>query len=379
MQTCAIIVAAGKGLRAGGDLPKQWQMLGEMTVAARTLNAFRSHPEIGQIILVLAPQDMALAPGYDGHPDVQVVTGDQDRRGSVRNGLEALAKRAPERVLIHDVARPLVSAALISKIIAALKSNAGAAPALTVTDALWRGQDSRVAASVSRDNLYRAQTPQGFDYARILAAHRTHSGPASDDVEIAVAAGIDVAIVTGEERNLKLTLAADFERAENILRGDMDIRVGNGFDVHRFSDGDQVILCGLAVPHHQALLGHSDADVAMHAVTDAIYGALAAGDIGRHFPPTDPQWKGAASDTFLTHARNLAAQQGYRIGNVDLTIICELPKIAPHADAMAARLAELVGLDSDRVSVKATTSEKLGFTGRGEGIAAQATATLIRE
>ncbi len=229
-----------------------------------------------------------------------------------------------------------------------------------------------------RDGLFRAQTPQGFDFAAILAAHRAHDGDAADDVEVARAAGIEVAIVPGEERNLKITTADDFARAETFLGGPMDIRTGNGFDVHAFGPGDHVTLCGVRIPFETGLAGHSDADVGMHAVTDAIYGALAMGDIGRHFPPSDPQWKGAASHIFLTHAVDLAGTEGFRITHADVTLICEEPKIGPHAAEMQSEMARIMGIEAGRISVKATTSERLGFTGRGEGIAALATATLVR-
>jgi 2-C-methyl-D-erythritol 4-phosphate cytidylyltransferase/2-C-methyl-D-erythritol 2,4-cyclodiphosphate synthase len=293
-----------------------------------------------------------------------------------------LAAAPPARVLIHDGARPLVSPALIGRLVAALDAHDGAAPALAVTDALWRGADGLVAGTVDRTGLYRAQTPQAFRFAAILAAHRAHPGGALDDVEVARAAGLDVAIVEGEEQNLKLTVPADFTRAEAILRGQAmqgrpEIRLGNGFDVHAFCPGDHLWLCGVRLPHDRGLLGHSDADVGMHALTDAIYGALAEGDIGRHFPPSDPQWKGAASHIFLAHAMALARQRGFQLANCDVTLICERPKIGPHAADMQAELARIMAVEGARVSVKATTSERLGFTGREEGIAALATATLV--
>ena len=379
MTTAAVIVAAGKGLRAGGGLPKQWRILAGYTVFARTLAAFRNHPLIDRIVLVLNPDDMGLAPGYEGHTNVQVVSGGDSREASVRAGLEALANTQPHKVLIHDVARPLVSAELIQRVVLALSESSGAAPALPLSDALWKGNDGFVSGTRDRRGLYRAQTPQGFDFRTILAAHRAHSGGAADDVEVALSAGIEVKIVEGEERNLKITTAGDFYRAEQILKGDMDIRVGNGFDVHRFGSGDHVVLCGVSLPHGQGLVGHSDADVGMHAFTDAIYGALADGDIGRHFPPGDPQWKGAASRIFLEHAVARATERGFRLSNADITLICENPKIAPHAIEMATVLASIAGTEVDRISVKATTSEQLGFTGRGEGIAAMASATLVSQ
>jgi len=377
MTTAAVIVAAGRGTRAGGPVPKQWRMLNGRAVVAWTLEAFRASPRIDRIVLVLHPDDMGMAPGYTAHGDVTVTPGGASRDASVMAGLLALEHQGVARVLIHDVARPLVSLGLIARVCDALDDAPGAAPALPVSDALWLGEGDTVAGTRDRRNLYRAQTPQGFHFDAILAAHRTHPGGAADDVEVARAAGMAVHIVEGDEANLKITTAGDFARAEHLMGHTMDIRTGNGFDVHAFCDGDHVVLCGLTIPHSHALLGHSDADVGMHAVTDAIYGALAAGDIGRHFPPSDPQWKGAASEIFLIHACDLARDQGFAITHIDLTLICEAPKIGPHADAMRAQMADLTGLSVDRVSVKATTTERLGFTGRGEGIAALATATLV--
>jgi 2-C-methyl-D-erythritol 4-phosphate cytidylyltransferase/2-C-methyl-D-erythritol 2,4-cyclodiphosphate synthase len=377
MTVAAVIVAAGRGLRAGGGLPKQWRTVAGRAVAAWTLEAFRTSPLVGPIALVLHPDDMGLAPGYAGHPDVVVAEGGATRDASVRAGLEALVRFAPDFVLIHDVARPCVTHDLIARVVEALATADAAAPALAVTDALWRGADGLVAGTVDRTGLWRAQTPQGFRFGLILDAHLRHGGGAADDVEVARAAGLDVAIVPGEERNLKITTPEDFARAEGFLREQMDIRTGNGFDVHAFGPGDSVVLCGITVPHTHGLVGHSDADVGMHALTDAIYGALAEGDIGRHFPPSDARWKGADSALFLEHAVGLAAGRGYRIANGDVTLICERPKIGPHAAAMQARLEAIMGLEAGRISVKATTSERLGFTGREEGIAALATVTLV--
>ncbi|BAQ69287.1 bifunctional 2-C-methyl-D-erythritol 4-phosphatecytidylyltransferase [Rhodovulum sulfidophilum] len=379
MTVTAIIVAAGRGTRVGGDKPKQYQDLAGRPVLARTVEAFAAHPRIGAIVAVLHPEDddlfeTALA---DSAAEVTTVPGGATRDASVMAGLRA-APEGTTRVLIHDGARPMVPAALIDRVIDALDESPGAAPALPVTDALWQGRGGKVAAPHPRDGLYRAQTPQGFHLRAILAAHEAHPGGAADDVEVALAAGLDVAIVEGDEDNLKITHKVDFARAERVLRErNMDIRTGNGFDVHAFCEGDGVILCGIKVPHDKALKGHSDADVGMHTVTDAIYGALAEGDIGRHFPPSDPQWKGAASEIFLKHAVALAAERGFRIANVDLTLICERPKIGPVAGAMRTEMARLMGMEKARVSVKATTSERLGFTGREEGIAALATVTLV--
>ncbi len=354
-------------------MPKQFQPLRGRMVLQHTIAAFARHPQINRIILVINTDDRDLLPTL---PDVEVVNGGATRDASVQAGLNAA--NGAELVLIHDAARPLVSQRIITDVLDALKTHAGAAPALPVTDALWRGQDGRVQAPHPRDGLFRAQTPQGFHLDQILAAHAAHSGGALDDVEVALAAGLDVAIVMGDEANMKITMPEDFTRAEQMMEQDMDIRLGNGYDVHRFCEGDHVVLCGVKVPHSHGLDGHSDADVGMHAVTDAIYGALAMGDIGQHFPPSDPQWKGAASHIFLEHAVKMAADHGFTISNVDCTLVCEMPKIGPHAGTMRSEMARIMGMDMGRVSVKATTSEQLGFTGRKEGIAALATVTLVK-
>ena len=379
--TAAIIVAAGRGTRVGGDIAKQWQILAGRRVIDWTLSVFEATDAIDQIVVVLHADDLNRLPPRD---NLTIVTGGATRAASVRAGLEALAAKPPAKVLIHDAARACVTADLITKIVQMLDQHEGAAPGVAVTDALWQSapDDSKVQAMAPRDHLFRAQTPQGFRFDKILAAHRAKGdGKAADDVELAMAAGIKVVIAHGGEDNLKITTPSDFARAERILierTGSMDVRVGNGFDVHAFGPGDHVTLCGIEVAHEKGLVGHSDADVGMHAVTDAIYGAMAEGDIGRHFPPSDPQWKGAASHIFLKHAAQLAAEKRYTISNVDCTLICEMPKIGPHADQMRDTMAAILGIDPDRVSVKATTSEQLGFTGRGEGIAASATATLVR-
>ena len=383
----AIIVAAGRGTRAGGGLPKQWHLLSGRPVLAHTLDALRNSG-LARLVLVLHPDDLDRANALDLR-GVQIVAGGATRIQSVRAALDALTPDPPDKVLIHDGARPLISGAVINGVLAALETATAAAPALPVSDALWQGSDGRVGGTVARDGLYRAQTPQGFDFAAIHSAHRTHTGPADDDVAIARLAGHDVVITQGCEDNFKLTYPADLERADFILRNRtasgegtgraMDVRLGNGFDVHRFGAGNGCWLCGVLVPHDRGLQGHSDADVGMHALSDAIYGALGDGDIGQHFPPSDPQWKGAASHIFLRHAVELARARGFGIGNCDVTLICEYPKIGPHAQAMRHALADIMGVDAARISVKATTSEKLGFTGRAEGIAALATACLIAQ
>ncbi|MEX0368047.1 MAG: bifunctional 2-C-methyl-D-erythritol 4-phosphate cytidylyltransferase/2-C-methyl-D-erythritol 2,4-cyclodiphosphate synthase [Ruegeria sp.] len=376
MTTAAIIVAAGRGLRAGGGVPKQWRPLAGRRVADWTLERFRA-AQIDHIVLVLSAEDSAAWAEFETSGLI-LSEGGEDRATSVRNGLRALGSLSIDKVVIHDVARPCVSARIIAEVLAALDDHQAAAPGLAVTDALWSGEDGKVAGTRDRSGLYAAQTPQGFRYDAIVAAHAAHPGGAADDVEVARTAGIDVAIVPGDADNLKITRPEDFDRAERILGTAMDIRLGNGYDVHRFGPGDHVVLCGVSVPYERGLQGHSDADVGMHAVTDAIYGALAQGDIGQHFPPSDPQWKGAASEIFLRHAVDLAADTGYRISNIDCTLVCEYPKIGPHAAAMRQQMAQIMRLNADQVSVKATTSEKLGFTGRGEGIASLATACLVR-
>jgi 2-C-methyl-D-erythritol 4-phosphate cytidylyltransferase/2-C-methyl-D-erythritol 2,4-cyclodiphosphate synthase len=370
----AVIVAAGRGTRAGGDVPKQWQMIAGRSVVDWSVSRFLAHPAGIGVVLVIHPEDADLANAAALPARVRVVHGGADRAASVRAGLAACADGM---VLIHDVARPCVTPDVISAVIDGVRAHGAAAPALPVTDALWRGTTT-VDGTQDRHGLWRAQTPQGFELQTIVAAHDAFDGTPADDVEVARAMGVDVAIVPGDEANLKITGPQDFARAEALLKGGkMDIRVGNGFDVHRFGPGDQVWLCGVSVPHGRGLQGHSDADVGLHTVTDAIYGALAEGDIGTHFPPSDPQWKGAASHIFLSHAVDLATKRGFAISNADLTLMCERPKIGPVAPAMRARLAELLRIDVGRVSVKATTTERLGFTGREEGIAAMATVTLV--
>lgn len=385
MTYAALIVAAGRGTRVGGAIPKQWRHLGDDPALPRvidhTISAFRNL--VDTIVVVHHADDLEFTKSLQ---NVVLVTGGSDRSASVMAGLEALVGTETTRVLIHDAARALVPQQVIADVIAALDSNAGAAPALSVTDALWRG-NIQVDGTEDRTGLWRAQTPQGFEFQSILKAHRAHTGAAADDVEVARAAGIDVVITQGAEDNFKITHSTDFARAETVLAQrhttqkdteTMDIRLGNGYDVHRFGAGDHVWLCGVKVPHTRCLQGHSDADVGMHALTDAIYGALAEGDIGRHFPPSDMQWKGAASHIFLRHAIELARSRGFEMSNCDVTLVCEQPKIGPHAGAMRAALADIMTVDLDRISVKATTSERLGFTGREEGIASVATATLIK-
>ena len=381
MHICALIVAAGRGTRAGGPRPKQWQSLGAMRVIDHTIAAFRIHPDIHDIAVVLHADDLHEAPGLHA-AGIAVTTGGAERSDSVRAGLAALPDCT--HILIHDAARPCVTATVISDVIKALETHDAAAPGLPVTDALWTGAQDQVTGTQDRTGLFAAQTPQGFNRHALLGAYATYSGTAADDVAVARAAGLTVAITAGDPDNIKITTSGDFARATAILNATtrlekpMDIRTGNGFDVHAFGSGDHVMLCGVKITHDQGLVGHSDADVGLHTITDAIYGALAKGDIGTHFPPSDPQWKGAESHIFLRHAAQMAREEGFTLTHLDCTLICEYPKVGPHAPAMREAVAEMVGIEVARVSVKATTSERLGFTGRGEGIACMATATLVK-
>ncbi len=379
----ALVVAAGRGHRFGAELPKQFLSLAGKPVLRHALEAFAAHPAIGAVQTVIHRDDrdlyQAAATGLDLRPPAD---GGATRQDSVHLGLAALADLAPKRVLIHDAARPFVSGEIIDRVLAGLESHAGVIPAVPVADTLKRVEDGSVSGTVDRSGLWRAQTPQGFRYADILAAHADLAGrELTDDAALLEAAGLTVGIVEGAERNFKITSKDDMERAEGLLSGGRrETRCGTGFDVHRFGPpvpgGLTIQLCGVAVPYDRALLGHSDADVGLHAITDAIFGALGQGDIGSHFPPSDPQWKGADSAVFLRAAGELAAARDGRIVHLDVTLICEAPKIGPRREAMVARIAEILELDPGRVSVKATTTESLGFTGRREGIAAQATASL---
>lgn len=374
-KVAALIMAAGRGQRLGADAPKQYLLLGERTVLSRSLALFAGHPQVDRVHAVIHADDharytaatasLALAPP---------IHGGTTRQESVRCGLEHLALDPPDLVLIHDAARPLTPSAMVGRVIDALASHEAAIPALPVADTLKQGNDGRVVATVPRAGLFRAQTPQGFRFAAILEAHRRFAGAElTDDAAVAEAAGLPVALVQGDESAFKITTGDDLERARRLTS---ETRIGTGFDVHRFGPGDHVWLCGVKVPHDHGLIGHSDADVGLHALTDAILGAIGAGDIGQHFPPGDPRWRGAASRRFLRHAADLLGERGGRIVHVDVTVICERPKVGPHRDTMRAAIAEILGIAIDRVSVKATTTEGLGFAGRREGIAAQAAATV---
>ena len=377
-RTVALVVGAGEGQRFGGELPKQYHLLAGVAVMRRSLKAFMDHPDVSAVQAVIHPNHHEL---YDAAAQGLAlpvpVDGGATRQGSVLNGLESLNADEPSTVLIHDAARPLVDPGVISRVLAALQTSPGAIPALAVADTLKRSDGQFVETTVDRQGLWRAQTPQGFHYQNILAAHRQASGDElTDDAAVAERAGLAVAIVEGSEDNVKVTRTGDMVRAERIL-GAGETRTGLGFDVHRFGPGDHVMLCGVKVPHEFGLEGHSDADVGLHAVTDALLGAIGEGDIGTHFPPSDPQWKGTESDIFLRHAGDMIAGKGGRISNIDVTLICEQPKIGPHRAAMIKRMAEILSITEHRISIKATTTERLGFTGRGEGIAAQAAATVV--
>ena len=373
LRFAAVVVAAGRGLRAGQPVPKQFASWHGKPVVRHSAEALLTAG--AETVVVAIPQDAeeiagdALA-GLDG---ITLVRGGATRQASVFAGLESLSTSSPRYVLIHDAARPYCPAAVIERLLAALADYPGAVPVLPVVDSLAIAGNGLMAGSADREALRRVQTPQAFRYDDILAAHRTWIGAplAGDDAQVARAAGLAVALVEGDERLRKLTFAEDF------MTPTIAPRIGTGFDVHRLAEGHELWLCGLRIEHERGLAGHSDADVALHAVVDAILGAEGRGDIGQHFPPSDPQWRGARSSRFVEHAVALARQTGFAIGNVDVTIICEAPKIGRHRDAMRTRLAELLGVGIEAVNVKATTTERLGFTGRGEGIAAQAVATLI--
>ena len=384
-----VIVAAGRGARAGQvDGPKQYQSIGGRAVITRTLDAFLAHPRVGQIVVAIHADDRDLfrkAAGANADR-VIAITGGESRQASVRLGLLAMRDHAPGRVLIHDAVRPFVDGGLIERTIEAIGERQGALPTLPVADTLKRESAAgMIEETVPRNGLHAAQTPQGFPFWPILAAHEKahHLGKAdfTDDAAIAEWAHIPVKIVPGSPDNVKLTWARDIAMADQRLSGERprfpDIRTGNGYDVHAFEPGDHVTLCGVAIPHDRKLSGHSDADVGLHALTDALLATCGAGDIGTHFPPSDPQWKGAASRIFVEHAAKLVRERGGRIANADITLICEAPRIGPHREAMTAALASMLGIASERISVKATTIEKLGFVGREEGIAAIATASVV--
>lgn len=379
-----LIVAAGRGSRFGGPIPKQYAMLGGLSVLRRTVDAFRTHPAVTSIRVAIHPDDAMLYHAAVGDLVLPPpVLGGAQRQDSVRHLLDDLAlshdPSEPAYVLIHDAARPFVTVALIDRVIAGLGRHPGAIIGMPITDTVKRTRQNHVIAdTLDRTALWRAQTPQAFHFAAILSAHHTFAGlHLTDDAALAERADLPVEMIMGTDENFKITTQEDLCRAERLVMAALgDLRTGMGFDVHQLVPGDHCWINGIKIPHDRSLLGHSDADVGLHALTDAILGAIGAGDIGRHFPPSDPQWRGAPSDRFLAHAARLVAEKGGVIAHCDVTLMCERPKIGPHRDAMVARIAEILQISPDRVSVKATTTEKLGFTGREEGIAAQAIATV---
>ena len=373
-----LIVAAGKGVRAGTELPKQYELLAGQPMLRRTVQAFDGLPV--QVVIGLGQEELA-AKALAGLDLPRPVPGGATRQESVRRGLDTLAKDPPDFVLIHDAARPLISRKTIHAVVSALEAGAdGALPMVAAADTLRRRGDDGCWTIVPRENLYRAQTPQGFVYAKIAAAHHAHAAQdATDDVALAELAGLKVEMVEGEEKNIKVTRKEDFALAESLMANSQrsgDVRTATGYDVHKFTGGDHIWLCGLKIAHSHGLEGHSDADVGLHAITDALLGCIGEGDIGQHFPPTDERWRGAPSWKFLDHAATLVRDKGGVISHVDVTLICERPKVGPHRDAMKAKVAEILKIELSRVSVKATTTEGLGFTGRREGIAAQSIATV---
>src|SRR5215467_12067727 len=375
----ALVVAAGRGSRFGGALPKQYRVLGGVSLLRHAVAALAGHPRVANVLVTIRPEDRALFDSaVTGLGVLPPVAGGETRQDSVRCGLEALAAHRPDRVLIHDGARPFPDPRLVDRVIDALDAAVAAIPCVPLRDTIKRMESGRVRETIERSALWRAQTPQGFHFGAILEAHRTAiNRDLTDDSAVAEAAGLLPVIVEGSDDNLKVTTPEDLAAAERLLALRLgDVRVGQGFDVHPFASGDHLWICGVKIPHNTSLAGHSDADVGLHALTDAVLGAIGAGDIGMHFPPSDPRWRGVASDQFLRRAVELVRERGGTIAGVDVTILCERPKIAPYRVAMIERVAEVLGIAAARVSVKATTTDRLGFIGRGEGIAAQAVATV---
>jgi len=383
-KVAAVIVAAGRGHRAGSDMPKQYRELAGEPVIRPTLAAFLNHPQIGAVQPVIHPDDETIfRTATAGLKSLlPAVPGGATRQASVRAGLKALRATAPDLVLIHDAARPFLSSDLITRAIAAAKAHGAAVPAVAITDTVKKvDEQDMVSETLDRSRLRTVQTPQAFAYDVIVELHNRAAAAGrddfTDDAALAEWAGHPVNVFAGESSNVKLTTNDDFERAEALRMAALgDVRTGTGFDVHAFGDGDHVMLAGVRVPHSRGVTGHSDADVALHALVDAILGALADGDIGVHFPPSDPQWRGASSDRFLAFACERVRSRSGMIAHLDVTIVCEAPRVGPHRDAMRARIAGIAGVPIDRVAIKATTSEKMGFTGRAEGLVAMATATV---
>ena len=375
----ALVVAAGRGRRFGSAVPKQYLALGGATVLRHAVAALAEHPRISGVLVVIRPEDRELFDwAIAGLPALPPVTGGPTRQDSVRLGLEALTTYGPARVLIHDGARPFPDSALVDRVIDGLDRAPAAIPCLPLSDTIKHVEDAVIQETIDRSALWRAQTPQGFRFDMILAAHRAAIGHGlTDDAAVAEAAGLAPLLVGGSENNLKVTTTEDLAAAERLIAARHgDVRVGQGFDVHAFGPGNHVRICGIEIPYEASLVGHSDADVGLHALTDAVLGAVGEGDIGMHFPPSDPRWQSASSDQFLRHATDLVCERGGVIAAVDVTIICERPKISVYRTAMIAKVAAILGIAPARVSVKATTTDRLGFAGRGEGIAAQAIATV---
>jgi 2-C-methyl-D-erythritol 4-phosphate cytidylyltransferase/2-C-methyl-D-erythritol 2,4-cyclodiphosphate synthase len=385
-KTIALLVAAGKSERMPSDIPKPYLSIGQNTILRQSVKTFMTHPGIDGVRVVIRrdhhPMYKQAIAGLSLFP---CVIGGENRQESVLRGLESIAHRKPERVLVHDAARPGASHALISRVLESLENHKAVIPTLKVADTVKRIRGGRVSETIEREDLYTVQTPQGFHFRDLLEAHRRFAGVAlTDDAAVMERAGIAVAMVEGDTDNFKITTGEDLRRMQAQLVHNTETRVGTGYDVHALQAHDSdtpavkhtITLCGVRIPHTHRLVGHSDADVGMHALVDAILGALGAGDIGTHFPPSDAQWRGADSSRFLLYAYELVANRGGSIAHLDITLICEQPKIAPHREEMIRRLAQILKLSPDRVSIKATTTEKLGFTGRSEGIAAQAVATL---
>ncbi|MES2713712.1 MAG: bifunctional 2-C-methyl-D-erythritol 4-phosphate cytidylyltransferase/2-C-methyl-D-erythritol 2,4-cyclodiphosphate synthase [Pseudomonadota bacterium] len=378
MRIIALLMAAGRGARFGGETAKQFAMIGNRTVLRHAAEALLAEGGVTALLPVCHPGEEAQVTALlAGLPLLPAVAGGATRQASVRAGLEALEGDPPDFVLVHDAARPIIPAGTIPGLVAALQTSPGSIPAQPVTDTLKRAETAFIVATVPREGLFRAQTPQAFRFVPLLAAHRAATAEVTDDAALLEAQGLRVALVAGSERNIKITHPEDLARVTALMTPTLIPRMGTGFDVHRLVPGRPLVLCGVTIPHPLGLDGHSDADVGLHALCDAIYGALAEGDIGRHFPPSEAEWKDADSARFLRHAAARIAARGGMLANADVTLICERPKIAPHAEAMRTRLAELLGAPVSRISVKATTTERLGFTGRGEGIAAQAAAVVM--
>jgi 2-C-methyl-D-erythritol 4-phosphate cytidylyltransferase/2-C-methyl-D-erythritol 2,4-cyclodiphosphate synthase len=373
-RTAAVVVAAGAGLRANQPLPKQFSVWRGKPLVRHSVETLAAAGIFPIVVCIPAGAEKIAAAALEGISGLRFVTGGETRQASVRAGLEALESDSPDLVLIHDAARPTLPTGVIARLLAALKTHPSAIPVLPIVDSITHEVTGMMGEPADRETLRRVQTPQAFRYSDILAAHRKWAGApsAGDDAQVGRAAGLKVALVEGDEILRKVTFASDFT---NTLP---PVRIGTGYDVHRFSEGEELWLCGIKIAHSHGLAGHSDADVAIHALVDALLGAAGAGDIGQHFPPSEERWRGASSDRFLTHAVSLVSESGHSVGNVDLTIICEAPKIGPHRETMRMRLAEILGVDIAAVSVKATTTEGLGFTGRREGIAAQAVVTVVR-